>query len=68
MAEQENNLEQVYADVVRKVREDGFSSITTADVADVHEKIKMGLSPNGLIGWAIARHLRECLNAKNIGG
>ncbi len=55
-------LGKLYADVLTSVR-DGFLSLEIADVADVHHKLNVGSSPNGLVAWAIAQHLRERLNA-----
>ena len=52
-------LEKLYADVLRNVRKDGFLGETTADVAEVHGKMKTGLSPNGLVAWSIAQYLRD---------
>ena len=56
-----HGLQKLYADVLAIVTE-SFLGLTLADVADVHREMKKGFSPNGLVGWAIAQHLRERLD------
>jgi len=65
MPEDKDGLEKLYAEVIESVREDGFLGVTTADVAEVHDKLKAGSSANGLVGRAIARHLRDYINAEH---
>jgi len=56
----------LYADVLADVKDD-FLGLTVADVAEVHRKMKEGASPNGLVNWAVARYLRDHLDAEDPG-
>jgi len=66
MTEEQDKLEQLYAAVIRSVKNDGYTTPTAPDVAEVHSSLKTGSSPSGQVAWAIACHLREHLPARNL--
>ena len=68
MPEQTSRPENLYVAVLQSMKKEGFCCITTADIADVHSKLKQGFGAQDQAGQVIAQHLLAYLRATNLSG